>query len=711
MYSDRIKELLSKMTLEDKLGQMTLLVPDFFDKENNVDLTGPFANLEFSEEEINSVGSILNSFSAEKNINIQKNYLEKSKHKIPLLIMADIIHGKSTIFPINLALGCSFNTEAMKTMAKTAALESSVSGIHLTYAPMVDLVRDPRWGRVAESTGEDPYLNSIMAVAAVEGYQGKDIKEYGNIASCCKHFASYGAPEGGRDYNTVDMSEGVLRDFYLPAYKACVDADVKMMMTAFNIFDRIPSGANTFLYNDILRKEWGFKGSVISDYAALDETMVHGFAKDAKEAAKAYLEAGCDIEMMSPHYLKSMKDIAANDEKYLKLIDESVLKVLHLKEELGLFDNPYKDANIEIEKNTLKSKENLQKALEVARQCIVLLQNNNNVLPLNPNMKVGLCGPFATSEDVIGTWAFEKGAISLSDSLKNSNIDITVAMNNELGSMQEKIFDVDIDYSEVSKLKDCDVILACVGENQEDTGEGASRANIRLSANQEAMIKNLKQLNKPVIVLLFSARPLELNPIINDVDAILQVWHLGTESGNAIKQVLFNEYNPSGRLSMSFPQTVGQIPVYYNHYNTGRPRTIEMRYVSRYLDCPNEPLYPFGYGLSYSNFEYSNLNVAVVGETIKASVKVKNTSEHKGIETVQCYIRDIKASVVRPVLELKAIEQVSIEANSEITVEFEITKEMLKFHNAKMEYVFESGEFDICVGKNSSEYLKETVSL
>lgn len=701
-----IQDLIKDMSLEEKLGQMTQLTPEFLGAVGGYDLTGPLTVINLKRDCLKYLGSTLNCSDAAVNIRMQQENLKNQPHQIPLMFMADVIHGFKTAFPIPLAVGCSFNPEMAELAAEVAAKESSASGISLTFAPMADLVRDPRWGRVMESPGEDPYLNAVMTAATVRGFQGKNPKDAGRIASCVKHFAAYGAGEGGRDYNTVDMSEGILREFYLPAYKACLDAGAMMVMTSFNTVDRVPASANKKLFRTILRKEWGFNGVVITDFNAIDEVITHRIAANGKEAAKLCLEAGIDIEMISTHYFNYVQELIDEGTISETLIDEATTRVLELKDALGLFENPYKDASVENEKKFHRCKEHIEAALEVARQSIVLLKNEE-VLPLKNNIKLGLAGPFAGETDTSGGWAMSsKGdTVNLADGLKLAlpNAQIISAMTDNLLSLQEGVSDVP-DHVEFAcdKLKDCDVIIAAVGESPDDTGEGASKTNLRLSPNQEKMIIQLKKLGKPVVVIVFSGRPLEIRPILSSADAVIQAWFLGSQSGNALAEVLLGQYNPSGRLSMSFPQTVGQIPVYYNAYLTGRPCTGgNNRYVSRYLDCPNEPLYCFGYGLSYSNFVYSDFAVHQ-GDKIIAEITVENTSDIAGKETVQLYIGDVAASVVRPQKELKAFKQIVLAPAQKETVRFEIAKELLMFFNAQSKFVFESGEFDIMIGKNSS---------
>ncbi|WP_339219872.1 beta-glucosidase BglX [Paenibacillus sp. FSL H8-0332] len=713
-----IQDLVNDMTLDEKLAQLTQLGPYYWGLDDTVDLTGPFKELNIEPQVIKSIGSVLNGIGARNVIELQTRHLESSRLKIPLIFMADVIHGYRTILPIPLAMGCTFDLEACERFAEVAARESAAAGIHLTFSPMTDLVRDPRWGRVMETSGEDPYLNARVTESMVRGYQGKDMKEPGRIAACVKHFAGYGAPEGGREYNTVDMSTGVLREFYLPAYKAAVDAGVAMVMAAFNTIDRIPSSGNSKLLRGILREEWGFDGVTIADFNSVNELVPHGAAQDGREAALKSLAAGLDIEMMSTHYLNHAAGLVEEGLLDPGLIDEAVTRVLELKDALGLFDNPFKDADPVADEADKPSPEHLQAAREMGASSIVLLKNEGGVLPLKRGMKIGLAGPFATSINVLGGWAgTEKDpAVSLYTGItgKIPAADLLTAMTGELGSMLEGVFDVE-DESEAAyeQLKDCDVILAAVGENQQDTGEGGSKASLRLSANQEKLIHRLKAAGKPVVTIVFSGRPLELAPVLESSDALVQAWFLGTESGNSIADVLFGDYNPSGRLSMSFPYSVGQIPVYYNAYQTGRPYDPQypnVRYVTRYLDIPNDPLFCFGYGLSYSTFAYSGFTVEAAADgKVLASIQLENTSEVTGKETVQLYIRDVTASVVRPGKELKGFQQITLAPHEKQTVSFEITRDMLMFYGQDDQLVFEPGDFDIMLGASSSNHSTQRI--
>ncbi len=733
MAKQFIEDLVREMTLEEKLGQMTQLTPEFLGFDPSRDLTGPMNELNIRQEWLDKIGSTLNAFGARKLKELQDKNLRESRLGIPLLFMADVIYGFRTVFPIPLAMGCSFDPANYEKATEVLARESAAAGIHLTFAPMTDLVRDPRWGRVMESPGEDAYLNSEMTRAAVHGFQGDDFREKGRIASCVKHFAAYGAPWGGRDYNTVDMSEGMLRDFYLPAYKAAVDAHVAMVMSSFNTVDRIPASANSWLLRKVLREDWGFTGPVISDFAAVSETIGHGVCADGEEAAKKCIEAGLDIEMTSTHYLHHVQKLIEEGRLDPGLIDEAVTRILELKDVLGLFENPYKDASEEDEKRLFLCEEHRRAAYEVAVECPVLLKNEG-VLPLGhgkyvsgedrgKGLKLGLAGPFAGSGDILGSWTVG-GQVADNSFYSGLRVrlpeaEIVTAMTEELLPLQRGVKDVEDRVEEaLEKLKDCNVILAAVGENSEDTGEAASKAYLRLSPNQEKLLFALRSLGKPVVMVIFSGRPLEIYPVLDCADAVLQAWYLGCESGLALADLLLGRKNPSGRLSMSFPYTVGQIPVHYNMYRTGRPiRNVADRYVSRYLDCPNDPLYCFGYGLSYSRFVYEDFRVEQL-ETplcqegpegmskvpfLRASVRVTNVSDMAGKEAVQLYIRDITAQVVRPVKELKGFQKIFLEPGESREVVFTLTREMLSYWAPSGGFLYEAGEFEIMIGRNSSE--------
>lgn len=715
MTQKQLTELLSTMTIEEKAAQLTQLTPASLGAGCVTPLTGPDCGLRMPPELCGAAGSVLNCSGAREATALQKAHLEKDPHHIPLLFMADIVHGFRTVFPIPLAMGCSFSPAAAEEACRIAAEESAASGVHVTFSPMADLVRDPRWGRVMEAYGEDPLLNSRMCTASVKGYQGEGFKDPRSVVSCVKHFAAYGAPEGGREYNTVDLSEGVLRETYLPAYRASLAAGAGMVMTSFNTVDRVPASASRLLLQRILREEWGFTGPVISDYNAVGELVSHGVAADGGQAAAQALSAGVDVEMMSLHYVNSLRQALAEGAVTEQSLDEAVLRVLTLKNELGLFEAPFRGADPEAETRCHLSPAHRQAARRIAGQSIVLLKNEH-VLPLDAGgRKIGLTGPFAASRQVLGGWsAGNTEGVSLYEGLcgRFSEGSLHPESCGELVPLQEGGGDIPpLPAGFAARFSDCDVVIAAVGEHQSDTGEGASKAFLRLSPRQELLLQELAAAGKKVVAVIFSGRPLELAPVLPSCSALVQAWFPGTEAGNALADILSGDVNPSARLSMSFPYTVGQIPVYYNHFRTGRPEMPEnagTRYVSRYLDCPAEPLFCFGFGLSYSEFVYSGLRLLRDGSGLSAAVTVANLSAAEGTETVQLYIGDVTASAVRPVKELKDFRRVRLAAGESQTVIFRLTREMLSFYR-EGGFGFEAGRFTVMIGRNAQDTLSETI--
>ncbi len=735
MKKEKLLELLNKMTLEEKIGQLVQVAGETFLMKKIDSATGPLKDLNLSNEMLYHVGSILNIVGSEKIKKIQDKYLSKNRLKIPLLFMADIINGYRTVFPIPIAQGCSWDERVIYDCTKISIEEAGVAGTNVNFSPMVDLVRDSRWGRVMESIGgEDPYLGEMYAKTMIEAYQGRDISKLGNSAACVKHFAAYGAVEAGRDYNTVDMSEREFRQYYLPAYKAAIDKGTEMIMTSFNTINGIPSSVNKWLLRDLLRKELGFKGIVISDYSAIEETINHGVSKDKKEAAYKAIMAGVDIDMMSNVYANHLKELVEEGKVPEKIVDESVLRVLTLKNKLGLFENPYGNANEEREKKVLKSKENLECARKLAAQTFVLLKNEQQVLPLKKNKKIALIGPYADNVAILGSWSMfsDKSKIpTLKETFKNKIGDENVFYakgseileENEINQIlsadggnvihieNEKEKEKELLKEAIEVAKKADIIVLAIGEHYRQSGEACSRANIEISKIQQNLLDELAKLNKKIVTILFNGRPLVLKDISKKVDALLEVWFPGTEGANAITDVIFGEVNPSGKLTMSFPQATGQCPIYYNHYHTGRPHINNVRYVSRYQDIPTESYYPFGYGLSYSKFIYSDLKISSNKITkdapITVSVKVKNDSNIPGKEVIQLYIQDLVGSIVRPIKELKAFRKEYLKAFEEKEVTFKIDVEMLKFWNEKLEYKVEKGEFKVFLGPNSEDTMEE----
>lgn len=718
MQQNQLEQLLSQMTLDEKIGQLTQVTGDFF-SDKAEERTGPMSQLGLGDEELSNVGTVLGVTGAAECRRIQTEYMKRNRLHIPTLFMGDVIHGCRTIFPIPLALGSSWNEDAARKMAEVSAREASAAGIDVTFSPMVDLVRDSRWGRVLESTGEDPLLNGRLAAAMVKGYQGGDDAEglgerTDHVAACVKHFAAYGAAMGGRDYNTVDMSERVLRDMYLPGYKAALDAGAAMVMTSFNTVDGIPSTGNKHLMRDILREEMGFDGVLISDFGAVKELIAHGVAADETEAAKLSIEAGTDIEMMTICYMRHLREIVENGSVDEALIDEAVMRILKLKNDLGLFENPYRGVDEETESKVTLCDAHRQSAREIAGESIVLLRNERKTLPLDEGGHVALAGPFAASHDILGAWSWKgvcEESVTLRDALREAD-----GSEGWLSVAQHTGNPLDVDEAAVAEAvelaKRSDVIVLALGEPQEWGGEAASRSNISLPKTQIDLYHAVRDAagdHCRVVVVLFNSRPLVLSDIA-DADAIVEAWFPGTEGGHAVADILLGGVNPSARLSMSFPVNVGQIPVFYNCENTGRPfnpETPDEKYQSKYLDVSNDPAYPFGYGLSYSEFSYGPVAVSsnefAAGKPLEANVEVANVSDVDGLETVQLYVRDIAARVSRPIRQLKDFKRVRIAAGETVTVRFTLDEADVRYVHPDLTEASDPGEFDVWIAPNSRD--------
>lgn len=718
MQQNQLEQLLSQMTLDEKIGQLTQVTGDFF-SDKAEERTGPMSQLGLGDEELSNVGTVLGVTGAAECRRIQTEYMKRNRLHIPTLFMGDVIHGCRTIFPIPLALGSSWNEDAARKMAEVSAREASAAGIDVTFSPMVDLVRDPRWGRVLESTGEDPLLNGRLAAAMVKGYQGGDDAEglgerTDHVAACVKHFAAYGAAMGGRDYNTVDMSERVLHDMYLPGYKAALDAGAAMVMTSFNTVDGIPSTGNKHLMRDILREEMGFDGVLISDFGAVKELIAHGVAADETEAAKLSIEAGTDIEMMTICYMRHLREIVENGSVDEALIDEAVMRILKLKNDLGLFENPYRGVDEETESKVTLCDAHRQSAREIAGESIVLLRNERKTLPLDEGGHVALAGPFAASHDILGAWSWKgvcEESVTLRDALREAD-----GSEGWLSVAQHTGNPLDVDEAAVAEAvelaKRSDVIVLALGEPQEWGGEAASRSNISLPKTQIDLYHAVRDAagdHCRVVVVLFNSRPLVLSDIA-DADAIVEAWFPGTEGGHAVADILLGGVNPSARLSMSFPVNVGQIPVFYNCENTGRPfnpETPDEKYQSKYLDVSNDPAYPFGYGLSYSEFSYGPVAVSsnefAAGKPLEASVEVANVSDVDGLETVQLFVRDIAARVSRPIRQLKDFKRVRIAAGETVTVRFTLDEADVRYVHPDLTEASDPGEFDVWIAPNSRD--------
>ncbi len=715
-----LTQLLNKMTLEEKVAQLTQLATPFFKGSNdNGEITGPMKEMGISQSTIENTGSVLGASGALQTKAIQEQHLKDNRLGIPLLFMSDIVHGYETIFPIPLAMGCSWDLPLAEKSAEIAAKEAAVSGIHVTFAPMVDLVRDPRWGRVLETTGEDPYLNSEFSKAQIRGFQGSDLtNDLSRVAACVKHFAAYGAPEGGRDYNTVNMSEREMYEQYLPSYRSALEAGAEMVMSAFNTVDGIPATGNKHLMRNILRKEMGFEGVLISDWGAVKELIPHGVAEDEAEAAFKALQAGIDIEMMTTCYVDHVKDQIEKGMLEESLVDEAVFRILQLKNKLGLFENPYRGADEQLEKETVMSDAHRNVSYELATKSVVLLKNQHHVLPLKQNQKIALIGPFADSGDILGAWSW-KGSKADAVTLKNGMLQridhssLTVAKGSQVEASS-----IDDIAEAVEACKDADIVILALGEDSEMSGEAGSRTNIKLPEAQLNLFSHIKKTGKPIITVLFNGRPLDLTDIHDQSDAILEAWYPGTEGGAAIADVLFGNINPSGKLTMSFPYSSGQIPVYYNHFNTGRPKDApdaQERYASQYLDSPNKPLYPFGYGLSYTTFSYENMKQSseAMGaeDTLTFSIEVTNTGELVGDEVVQFYIQDVTGEVVRPLKELKDFKKISLNPGETKEVQFNVREEQLRYYHSDLRYMSDKGKFNAFIGSSSEEVLSLSFQL
>ena len=724
MTQEQLMELLNDMSLDEKINQLFQGNGSFFTEKGIA--TGPAADQGFSELSVSLCGSILGADGAEKLHGIQERYMENHPHHIPLLFMADVINGFKTIFPIPLAQGAAFDESVAYEGAVIAAKEASAAGLHVTFAPMVDLCRDARWGRVMEGIGEDPYLSSVYAEAMVEGFQGDDPKAPGKLGACVKHFAAYSAPIAGRDYNNVELSERTLRDDYMPAYEAAVKAGALLVMTSFNTLNRIPSSANKWLMRDVLRGEWGFDGVVISDWAAVEEVVFQDLAVDKKEAAKLCMEAGTDIDMMTTCYCDCLKELIESGELPVALLDEAVLRVLELKNKLGLFENPFKDGNPEDEKKYILCEEHRAAARKAAASTFVLLENDG-MLPLDKSEKVLFAGPYADEHGIFGSWSFLNdwtSTVTIKQGVEAKGANASFTKGCELLRKGQRILGMDQKYmgtvgkkkvqeemeAAVEAAKTADKVVLCLGEHRAETGEASSKGDITISKDQIKLLQAVAEVNENVAVVLFCGRPLDLRKVKKYAKAILVVWMPGTEGGNAIADVLYGDAEPTGRLPMSFPYSVGQVPVFYGEFKTGRhftPEQTENRFQSKYMDIPNAPLYPFGYGKGYTSFDYSEVTIEGDMATpdkvdLQVSVTVTNTGDRAGSEVVQMYIRDDKGSVVRPMRMLKGFMKIYLEPGESTTVLFPITEDALKFHDINMDYVVEPGTFTVYVGGDST---------
>ncbi|MCY1720654.1 beta-glucosidase BglX [Prolixibacteraceae bacterium Z1-6] len=721
----KVDSVLSLMTLEEKIGQMNQYSANFA-------ATGEVADNQSGEYlKKGMIGSTFNAFGAEKVHMLQEQNMKYSRLKIPMLFAADVIHGLETTFPIPLAEACSWDLDLMEKTARAAANEATASGVAWNFAPMIDMAHDPRWGRVMEGAGEDVYLASLVARARVRGFQGisdyNDLSKNNTLIATAKHFVAYGAAQGGRDYHTTDISEINLHETYFPPFQAAIEEGVGSFMTSFNDLNGVPATGNKWLYKDILRDSWNFNGLVVTDYTAIMELIPHGYAKDLKHAAQLSLDAGIDMDMISEAFVMHLKELVEEGSITESQIDVAVARILEMKFLLGLFDDPYRYCDVEREKEVMMNDGYIDLAHKAAQKAIVLLKNDNNILPLKKeeSKRVALIGPFVDERKSLnGEWAI-KGDRSKSVTLREgldekyagSKVSFNFAKGTDLPLLDRKTEKVSVvnvpDRSgfakAVSVARNSDVILVAMGENYHWSGEAASRSDITLPGNQRELLKELKKTGKPIVLVVFNGRPLDLSWEAKNVDAIVEAWYPGLMSGHAVADVLSGDYNPSAKLVMSFPRNVGQIPIFYNQKNTGRPFDAERPadYRSNYIDVENTPLFPFGHGLSYTNFKYSNLkldkNEFSKGGSITATIDITNTGNVDGEEIVQLYIQDIVASVTRPVKELKGFEKLALKKGETKTIKFTINEETIKFIGLDMQPVVEAGDFNLWIAASSAD--------
>ncbi len=697
MTDRQLLDLLSDMTLEEKILQLVQLNGSFYGEQGTV--TGPAHDFNMTADTPWLAGSILGETGADYLCALQDKFIANSPHHIPAIFMADIIHGCRTIFPAPIGQGASFNPDLAEECAAAAARETAAEGIHVTFSPMCDLCRDSRWGRVMEGTGEDPYLNSLMAAAMVRGYQGENMANKDRVAACVKHFAAYGAATAGKDYSGAELSTRSLLDDYLPAYEAAIKAGAPLVMTAFNTIDRIPCSTNKWLMRKVLREDMGFEGVLISDYAAISETLAHTSSYDKKDAAAKALKAGVDIDMMTDCFFGNLADLLAEGEIDEKLIDEACLRVLKLKNDLGLFENPYKGADKALSEALNYCEEHKALSVRAAEESSVLLKNDG-ILPLSNNHKIVVVGALADHPDTVGSWAIfaEK--------------DKTVLFKEAIASAYPdvKVYAYDTpDEEMLTACKSADAVILCLGETDNKTGEGKSISDTRLCAEHQALFEEIHSVNPNTVALIYGGRPLCLDTVADNARAVMAVWYPGTYGNYGIVNLLYGKTSPSGRVPMSFPYTTGQLPMSYSNFTTGRPVFNWTHYVpfaSNYMDVTNVARYPFGHGISYTNFEYSAVTLS--SDTLTAdgeltvSVTVTNNSSVDGKEPIQLYVKDMKASVVRPDRELKGVAKPYLRAGESVTVEFRLNADMLRFHDDEMNYVAEKGEFTVYVGNSST---------
>lgn len=710
-----LDSLINEMTVEEKAGQLTLYTSGWT-------ITGPQLREDYIDElKAGRAGNLFNAHTVDYSMKLQKMAVEETRLGIPLLFGLDVIHGYKTTFPIPLAEASTWDMDIIEKTARLSAKEAASAGVNWTFNPMVDIARDPRWGRIAEGAGEDTYLGSLIGAAKVRGYQGEDLADPTTILACVKHFAAYGAAQAGRDYHTVDMSDRVLRETYLPPYKAALDAGAATLMTSFNELDGVPASGSYYLMTEILRKEWGFDGFVVTDYTSINEMVPHGVVADEKEAVALAFKAGVEMDMQGGIYSKYIPELIREGKISEKVLDAYVKRVLTMKYKLGLFDDPYRYLNAQREQETFFSQELMDHALLSAKESIVLLKNekvgDSPLLPLSKSTRsIALIGPLADNQkDMLGTWHVagdETKVITLLQGIKEIAPGVTFHHARGAGFTGD---DQPGFREAIQAARKSDVVVMALGENFGQSGEAASRSELGLPGAQQALLEEIQALGKPIVVLVMAGRPLTLEWMHDHVPTIVNTWHLGTQAGRAIAQVLFGDHNPAGKLTITFPRNVGQIPIFYSMKNTGRPFDTQNKYTSRYLDVSNEPLYPFGHGLSYTTFDYTDLQLATnelsEGASLPVSVTVTNTGPYEGREIVQLYITDKVGSVTRPVKELKGFKKINLKPGESAKVEFTITTDDLAFYTRDMSYQAEPGTFKVMVGPSSSKGLEAEFEL
>jgi beta-glucosidase len=708
-HPERVDSVLSLMTIEEKVGQLNLLSSGFAE-------TGPVLSEEYRQRIYEAkLGGVFNAHTVDHTLDLQRIAVEETRLGIPLIFGFDVIHGHRTIFPVPIAESATWDPELIRQASRIAALEASAAGLHWTFTPMIDVAPDPRWGRIVESHGEDPLLNSRFGVARIRGFQGDDLSDVTTVLATAKHFAAYGAAQAGRDYNTVDISERTLREVYLPAFKAAVDADVRTFMTAFNEYDGVPATGSDFLFNRILRDEWGFDGLVVTDYTAIMEMLHHGYARDEAHAAELTINANVDMDMMSEIYLNELPALEEQGIIHEEQIDMAVARLLDLKFDLGLFDDPYRYSDHERESETIMRPDFLEFALEVAEKSIVLLKNENNVLPLSKDIgHIAIIGPLGDNQyDLLGSWSAageHPDNITLRRGI-NSLVSGTTRVSYAEGAPLDLHNNTRDGFGEAIALaREADVVILAIGEGRHMSGEAASRTSLDLPGAQQELMEAIHATGTPVVLVLMAGRPLDIRWADEHIPAIVNAWYLGTRSGDAIASVLFGDHNPGGKITFSWPHSVGQVPNYYYAKNTGRPRDPDQRYTSKYIDAPNAPLYPFGYGLSYTTYEYDNLSLSKtrINNTgnLTVSVDVTNTGNVTGDEIVQLYTRKMVASVTRPLRELRDFTRISLQPGETQTVTFPLDASQLHYLDQQLEPVLETGTVMVYVGPNVNETLE-----